>query len=47
MKGEGLGLVSMRERVRLVNGTVSIASKLMHGAEISVRVPMRAMPQIK
>jgi len=47
MKGQGLGIVSMRERVRLVNGTISIASELMHGAEISVRVPMRVMPQIK
>jgi signal transduction histidine kinase len=47
MKGQGLGIVSMRERVRLVNGTISIASELMHGAEISVRAPMRVMPQIK
>jgi signal transduction histidine kinase len=47
IKGQGLGLVSMRERVRLVNGTISISSRLMHGAEISVRVPMRGLPQIK
>jgi PAS domain S-box-containing protein len=47
LKGRGLGLISMRERVRLVNGTISIASQLKHGTEISVHVPMRATPQIK
>jgi PAS domain S-box-containing protein len=36
---QGLGLVSMRERVGLVNGTISIISKPMHGTEIRVRVP--------
>jgi PAS domain S-box-containing protein len=40
--GQGLGLISMQERVKLVNGTISIASKLMHGTEISVRVPVQA-----
>ncbi len=39
LKGRGLGLISMHERVRLVNGTISIASKPMSGTEISVRVP--------
>jgi PAS domain S-box-containing protein len=46
IKGRGLGLISMQERVRLVNGTISIASKLMHGTEISVRVPLRITPQV-
>jgi PAS domain S-box-containing protein len=41
IKGCGLGLISMRERVRLVNGTVSIVSELMQGTEIHVRVPVR------
>jgi PAS domain S-box-containing protein len=40
MNGRGLGLVSMRERVSLVKGTISIASKLMGGTEISVRIPV-------
>ena len=42
MKGRGLGLVSMQERIRLVNGAISITSKLMRGTEIRVRVPVRA-----
>ena len=42
MNGRGLGLISMRERVSLVKGTISIASKLMGGTEISVRIPVDA-----
>jgi PAS domain S-box-containing protein len=38
-QGRGLGLTSMRERVRLVNGTIDIQSKLMGGTIINVRVP--------
>jgi PAS domain S-box-containing protein len=38
--GAGLGLTSMRERVRLVNGTIKIESKPMHGTTIHVRVPL-------
>ena len=38
-QGKGLGLTSMRERVRLVNGTISIESKPMGGTTIHVRVP--------
>jgi len=38
-KGTGLGLVSMRERVRLANGTIVIDSKPMGGTTIHVRVP--------
>ena len=37
---EGLGLVSMQERVRLVKGTISITSKQQFGTEVSVRVPL-------
>jgi PAS domain S-box-containing protein len=38
-KGRGLGLTSMQERVRLVNGTIEIQSKPMGGTTIHVRVP--------
>jgi PAS domain S-box-containing protein len=40
MKGKGLGLTSMRERVRLVNGTIAIESKPMGGTTIRVCVPL-------
>jgi PAS domain S-box-containing protein len=42
MKKGGLGLISMRERVRLVNGAIAIESKPMSGTTIHVRVPLRA-----
>jgi PAS domain S-box-containing protein len=38
-QGKGLGLTSMRQRVRLVNGTIDIQSKPMGGTTIHVRVP--------
>jgi len=38
-QGKGLGLSSMQERVRLVNGTIAIESKPMRGTTIRVRVP--------
>jgi signal transduction histidine kinase len=37
----GLGLVSMDERVRLVNGTFSIQSEPGTGTRVEVRVPWR------
>jgi signal transduction histidine kinase len=40
LQGKGLGLTSMRERVRLVNGTIAIESKPMSGTTINVRVPL-------
>jgi PAS domain S-box-containing protein len=40
MKRNGLGLISIRERVSLVGGTFSILSKPHSGTEISVRVPI-------
>lgn len=40
MKGTGLGLISMRERMKLVNGTLSIDSQAHHGATIRARVPL-------
>jgi len=42
MNKGGLGLISMRERVRLMNGTMTIESKLMGGTTIHVRVPVSA-----
>jgi len=39
-QGKGLGLASMRERVRLVNGTISIESKPMSGTCVHVHVPL-------
>jgi PAS domain S-box-containing protein len=38
-KGQGLGLTSMQERVRAVNGKIAIESKPMGGTTIHVRVP--------
>jgi len=40
LQGKGLGLTSMRERVRLVNGTIAIDSKPMWGTRINIRVPL-------
>lgn len=41
LRGKGLGLTSMRERVRLVNGTIVIDSKPMRGTDIHVCVPLQ------
>jgi len=38
--GEGLGLLSMSERVRLVDGTFQLRSRAGHGTRIEVRVPV-------
>lgn len=43
IRGSGLGLTSMQERVRLVNGTIEIQSKPMDGTTIHVRVPLPSM----
>jgi PAS domain S-box-containing protein len=40
LQGKGLGLTSMRERVRLLNGTIAIESKPNAGTTIRVRVPL-------
>jgi PAS domain S-box-containing protein len=42
MQGHGHGLISMRERVRLVNGTIAIDSKPMGGTSIHVRIPLKS-----
>ena len=41
MGGPGLGLTSMRERVRLIGGTIAIESMPRAGTTIHVRVPSR------
>jgi len=43
MSNKGLGLISMRERVSLVNGTIIITSKPLGGTEVNVRVPAVAL----
>jgi len=40
MSSRGLGLISMRERVNLVKGTIIISSKPAAGTEIEVHVPL-------
>jgi signal transduction histidine kinase len=40
MKGRGLGLTSMRERLKLVNGRLSIRSKPGKGTTIDAIVPV-------
>jgi PAS domain S-box-containing protein len=44
MQSTGLGLVSMRERARLVDGKVAIESKPMGGTTIHARVPVPSEP---
>jgi two-component system, NarL family, sensor kinase len=38
-KSKGLGLISMQERVRLLRGTLSLASQPGKGVGITIRVP--------
>jgi signal transduction histidine kinase len=42
---QGLGLISMQERVRLVKGTISITSTPQSGTEIDVCIPLSAGAQ--
>lgn len=42
-KGQGLGLISMRERVNLLKGTFSIESRPKRGTTIRARVPVQEM----
>src|SRR5262249_3952151 len=42
MKAKGLGLTSMRERARMMNGSTTIESKPMSGTTVWVRVPLGA-----
>ena len=45
--GKGLGLTSMRERIRMVNGSIRIDSKPNGGTAIEVCVPLRLHPARK
>jgi PAS domain S-box-containing protein len=40
--GPGLGLTSMQERMKLVNGDLSVESRPLHGTTIRTRVPLHA-----
>jgi signal transduction histidine kinase len=40
--GDGPHLISMRERIRLVEGSLSINANLQIGTQISVRIPLPA-----
>jgi len=42
MKGRGLGLISMRERLQLVGGNLAIESKPGHGTTVRARVPTKS-----
>jgi PAS domain S-box-containing protein len=42
MSGQGLGLVSMRERINLLKGAIAIVSKPKCGTEITVSIPLAA-----
>ncbi len=42
LKGCGLGLTSMQERLRLLNGRLSIKSKLGRGTKVYARVPSKS-----
>jgi PAS domain S-box-containing protein len=43
MQGRGLGLTSMQERLKLVDGELTITSQLKRGTTIRARVPFSAM----
>jgi PAS domain S-box-containing protein len=40
MRGRGVGLISMQERLKLVGGEFSIESQLQHGTTIQAHVPL-------
>jgi signal transduction histidine kinase len=41
-ESRGLGLISMEERLKLLNGTLSIDSQPQHGTTIHARVPVNS-----
>jgi signal transduction histidine kinase len=45
IRGRGLGLISMKERVELVGGQLSIHSEMGRGTTIQVRVPLNSPTQ--
>ena len=40
LQGKGVGLTSMRERVRLVNGSIAIDARPMGGTTVHISVPL-------
>ena len=44
LAGQGLGLVSMQERLRLVNGDLAIESRIGGGTTVRARVPVVRVP---
>jgi signal transduction histidine kinase len=46
LNGHGLGLTSMRERLKLVDGKLSIESHPQGGTTIHASVPLRTSPQV-
>jgi signal transduction histidine kinase len=40
----GLGLISMRERLRLVDGEIRVDSAHAKGTQLEIRVPLRKLP---
>lgn len=44
---QGLGLISMRERVNLIKGMIAIESKPIGGTQITVRVPILATDAVR
>lgn len=46
MKGAGLGLLSMQERLKLVNGELAITSQPSHGTFVHARVPLAENEQV-
>jgi len=47
MQGSGLGLTSMRERIGLISGRITITSKPMGGTVIDARVPLESEHHFK
>jgi signal transduction histidine kinase len=45
MRGNSLGLVSMRERVNRVKGAIQVTSKPGWGTEINICIPIDANPE--
>jgi len=46
VKGHGLGIINMRERLKLVGGELSIDSRLHPGTTVHARVPLNPTPKL-
>jgi Signal transduction histidine kinase len=45
-RGQSMGLLGMQERIRFLNGSISIDSKPGHGTEVRVRVPLSPLSSL-